>query len=794
MLDINSEIERNRKNFLLHNIVRLREMIRYLPPEKLTLFKEIPFLIHVNSPHFPGYVEISEDKIFGVWNFENSGFAKDIAEHNPAAKELLSIKCDNPAVQAIYHIGSLGTFTQSAKSDFDFWVVIEKYDFQEFGDDLLNVLHEKLALITTYSRKSFSQEVTFFVHYAHNLRENIFDNTDDETVAVPPLLLKEEFYRTFIMVAGKIPLWAVQPLCVNQAELDEWKKEALANKAFIDLGTFDSIPIEEVQRGLLWQICKAPYDPVKSVIKASITASYNANRALKNSADTKKSEPILLCDMVKKRFGESIIDDYAADPYIIAFERILQFYTEIRDQKALSQIKAAIFFRLCGFPVVTLPRKGSPKRKILDRYVRIWQLSNTRLKKLLEYQSWPESEKTLFDQTMVDRLSMLYKTSLEQKSSSEKSLLPEQTGGLYEDKKAESLTSSTKSKPDSDLKILKNKVSKITIKKKDVIPKCSTYLSLKPQRFMAIVAKYTDKNVSNQKSDNVDQKAVSSQEWLLFSAVQSDSVQVVDKSENSGTEETQNQGSLAEVIQDQESVAENGDCKNITKKTRYKLLYSEQHFMKVIGWSFYNHLYIRGTTQLEIKAPCRLYGSLERDADCDDIYLALQPWLPLSDEPFLYEPFSEKIIIVLIINKLQMADEKGFNIDRKESATDMKYELQSAEFLIRNSWGEIFFEVLALEQVENLEEKCYQTAMKILKYHGKGSNYAIFQLASKPVPKLIQRIKTIVEDIKAVNSDISTFENGSKTDESSSKTVLHSSQSKSSDIKIIQRRLYLDAI
>ncbi|MBF0233870.1 MAG: hypothetical protein HQK65_12650, partial [Desulfamplus sp.] len=57
MENIDSSIEKNRQNFILHNIVRLREMIRYLPPEKLTLFKEIPFLIHVNSPDFPGYVK-----------------------------------------------------------------------------------------------------------------------------------------------------------------------------------------------------------------------------------------------------------------------------------------------------------------------------------------------------------------------------------------------------------------------------------------------------------------------------------------------------------------------------------------------------------------------------------------------------------------------------------------------------------------------------------------------------------------------------------------------------------------
>lgn len=708
MEKIDSAIEKNRKNFILHNIVRLREMIRYLPTEKLTLFKEIPFLIHVNRADFPGYVKSAETS-FGVWNFENSGFARDISERRPAARELLMEGCHNPAVQAIYHIGSLGTFTQSTKSDFDFWVVIDKSDF---NDERLNSLHEKLALITTYSRKSFSQEVTFFVHYAHNLRENSFNNPDDdETVAVPELLLKEEFYRTFIMVAGKIPLWAVQPLDLEPHKIDAWKKMALEYGGFIDLGTLDSMPLEEVQLGLLWQICKSPYDPVKSVIKASITASYcvkeikyRADPLTKDSnssdieekenldekrEDTKirKKPPLLLCDRVKERFGESIIDDYAADPYIIAFERIIEFYTELGDPRALSQIKAAIFFRLCGFPLVSLPAKDSPKRKILERYIRRWQLGSTRLKKLLEYQQWPEAEKTLFDQTMVERLSSLYRLSLEEQSGEQ------------------SASPSPGSKREMDLKILKNRVNKITVKKRGALPTCSTYLRLKPQKELTLIEKSR-----GQKSDNMDQQEKLVQEWLLFSK------------------------------------ADNG-----LQDKRYNLLYTTGYFLKTLGWSMYNHIYIRGRTKLDIRSPLKLYKSFDKEADCDDIYLALQPWMPLSDDPFLFEPCWEKIVILITSENREEAriNMENSSPDRATNSGQPINMPQQAEFLIRDSWGEIFFEALYFGPIDPLEKRCYKTAMKIVEYHKENSHYEIFQIASTPVPKLIQQIKTIVEDTRA---------------------------------------------
>ncbi|MBF0203583.1 MAG: class I adenylate cyclase [Desulfamplus sp.] len=554
--------------------------------------------------------------------------------------------------------------------------------------------------------------------------KNIFDNPDDDdndSIAVPELLLKEEFYRTFIMVAGKIPLWAVQPSGLEPEQLSIWKKKALEYGGFIDLGTFDTMPVEEIQRGLLWQICKAPYDPVKSVIKASMTASYQ------RSEKSKTSLPVLLCDKVKQRFGQSIIDDYAADPYIIAFERILEFYTEIGDPRALSQVKAAIFFRLCGFPLVALPAKDSPKRKILDRYVRQWQLSSTRLKKLLEYQIWPESEKTLFDHTMIERLSVLYKRSLDQDSDN-------------------SYPIPVSSKKEMDLKILKNKVNKIIHKKKGVLPHCSTYLGLKPHSQMTIIAKKKDENIK-------------SFEWLLFSQVQ-------------------NSPSLS-------NLAQSGQEQKGAKDKNYSLLYSTEYFLKTVGWSMSNHLYIRGTTNLKTRSPFKLYKSMNKEADCDDIYLALQPWMPLSDEPFLSEPFWEKIVVLLFTaNDTTVSSntgdsatvssntgDSGTELTHKsieQSDTDKLHKPEHAEFLVRNSWGEIFFEVMNLEQIDNLEKRCYHTAMKILEYHEKQSHYTIFQMASKPIPKLIQRIKTIVEDTKVLK--------------------------KNSDMNNIRRRPYLDTI
>ncbi len=53
---IASAIQQNRAYFISYNIAHLRELIRYLSAEKFELFHTLPFLLHVNSPKFPGYV------------------------------------------------------------------------------------------------------------------------------------------------------------------------------------------------------------------------------------------------------------------------------------------------------------------------------------------------------------------------------------------------------------------------------------------------------------------------------------------------------------------------------------------------------------------------------------------------------------------------------------------------------------------------------------------------------------------------------------------------------------------
>ena len=139
-----------------YNVVRMREALRYLSGPKLKLFIKIPLLIHVNQRQFPGFVP-EPPRACGIYKFQESGFCKEVLDQEDIPKAVLDDGSQNPCVLGLYHIGSLGTFTQSAQSDFDYWVIIDK---KKFTPDRYASLEKKLESMgfETYHRENSHAE------------------------------------------------------------------------------------------------------------------------------------------------------------------------------------------------------------------------------------------------------------------------------------------------------------------------------------------------------------------------------------------------------------------------------------------------------------------------------------------------------------------------------------------------------------------------------------------------------------------------------------------------------------
>ncbi len=415
---LTAKLIRKKAAFSNYNVVRMREALRYLSGPKLELFIKIPFLIHINQPQFPGYVP-EPPEACGIHNFEKSGFYNSVQDVETVPGHIPKAKTDikNPCVLGFYHIGSLGTFTQSAQSDFDYWVIIDKAQFTE---QRYYNLEKKLNHIVKFSRENFDQEVTFFIMDQSDIRKDCYAGFNrPETMIAPKLFLKEEFYRTFLMIAGKIPIWTILPPNMQQGTYDRLVANLFRQPElsfflndFIDLGKVEMPSVRDIYQGIRWHICKSKEDPVKALLKATMIFSHIADE---------KAGATLLCDELKQKFASAGIDDCESDPYKIVFDRVLHYHRN-HDRDGFKLIKTAIFFRLCSYPKVRLPEPGSPKKQLLEKYIRTWNISPSEVKKLMSYPNWPEQGKQFLDTHLIQRLAGMYQQIRVQEKDVEKDL------------------------------------------------------------------------------------------------------------------------------------------------------------------------------------------------------------------------------------------------------------------------------------------------------------------------------------------------------------------------------------
>ena len=638
------EIEKNRSAFSNYNMVRMREAIRYLTKEKLEIFIKIPFLLHINSPEFPGFMD-SRVSPHGIWNFENSGFYKVAVKTKIFPKSIIETAgVNSPAILGLYHIGSLGTFTQSMGSDFDYWIIIDK---KKFSKKRYKSLEQKLNALVRYSREEYHQKVTFFVMDQKKIKHNSYAPfKDEETLTAPKIFLKEEFYRTYLMIAGKIPAWSVLPGLEDSQIKEEtgMSMDGITSQILsmyddlIDLGLIKFIPMEDILKGLLWHICKSRSDPVKAVIKATMIFSYGYSGL---------GSQVLLCELIKKGYSKAGIDDYDADPYKSLFDRILEFQ-EIQDSKGINLIKNAIFFRLCGYPDVKMPNKNTPKHRLLEKYIRSWNLNKNQVGKLLSYSTWSEPEKLLLEKTFVNQLFQMYNHVI-QKTNKIKSVV---------DRKQEK----------RNWKLLKNKTRERLRENPNKIAECSTYLRRR--------------NIINL---NIIKKSNS---WEL--TIQTKSGQ------------------------------------------RINQLYKHLNLSGILGWVFENQLYQRHGATITLNTDLRMFGAIDNPIDMDELYMAFQPLKPLSDDSYEKEASVAKIMILLLYDKNS---------------------IKAAEFLISNTWGELFLYTIDFTKKVQREEQYNLIARLILKYSDQDSKFFIYQFSHTRDPKIVYQVKKAYNDLINLEND-----------------------------------------
>jgi len=377
-LMLGKEMKKTHEAFLGYNFRRTELALDTFSPEQGELFELIPLLIHSDVELLPEDNPVRNAPT-GIYGYHPG----------PRAFQLLQkyFNVDGPAalheitheIEGLYTIGSIGTIAQSIDSDIDYWICVDE---SKIGQKQLIPLKAKLTAIEQWGLKIFDTELHFFVVPLSDVREDRFGGSDHESSgSAQGKILKEEFYRTMILVAGRVPLWcAVPPWATDKYYKHFLKISSAFHDDLIDLGNVSSIPKGEYFGASIWQLLKSLKSPYKSVMKMALLEKY-----LQTDAPSG-----LLCNQLKAEWTSGTHALRPMDPYLVLFEEVFGYYKRTGQKQAVALLQICFFLKLGIRWIQDLDASVIPTRKevVLD-YLNRWRWEPSKVQGLGSFRDWP---------------------------------------------------------------------------------------------------------------------------------------------------------------------------------------------------------------------------------------------------------------------------------------------------------------------------------------------------------------------------------------------------------------------
>lgn len=376
----------NHQTWRKYNALRVKRAFEVNADQGRLAFHVTPYLLSVNHPSLPGYVS-------------DPAFSTGIYLYNPGETEENAIRKSFPKfdfrtaegarrigkliVESIMIMGSIGSIAQTKKSDYDYWIVVDE---SKLAKNEMDGLRVKLAAIEKWAADQ-KMEIHFFIMDVNKARRNEFGATDKESSgSSQAYLLKEEFYRTAILVAGKDPMWWLFPPGITEEEYANHKRIIIAEgeiteMEIVDLGATGPIPAGELFGALLWQFNKAMVSPHKSALKMALMETY----IMAGESSTG------ICDQLKKLVQDGSSESMEkADPYLVMFEFIHEFYKSKGQMTVLHGLEKCFFIKCMDGPVANSDGDKKPiyKDTAMRRLMKQWNWDSSEFNQMNTYWQW----------------------------------------------------------------------------------------------------------------------------------------------------------------------------------------------------------------------------------------------------------------------------------------------------------------------------------------------------------------------------------------------------------------------
>lgn len=394
-------LTKNKKRFIEYNQFRKNIFWEYSSRDSEVIFYLLPWLLSINYPACPGYVEGMKKK-FRVFNI---GYDEEVRKRESRYKKMFHVYESDSLlktpekicwIEGLYTIGSVGTVAHTPSSDCDIWIC---YDRKEF--DLKSWAHfnQKVNLIKDWMDGTIKLPVYFFLCDVDDVRAGNFGNVDIESSgSTQKNVLKEEFYRTSIVIMGKIPLWWI---AYDDKSVLDYDQALLAmhdtdngHDDLIDFGNLEKIEPSEYFGAALWQLQKSLTRPLKSIIKMLL---------LKIQLDAPDEK--LICHQLRHEVLSGS-GSPGIDPIVFTMQAIFEHHQGIK-QKTRRTFLQECFFLRCDF---RSSHRNQPLRKrIINDFFRRYPMDKEVKNWLNNFSKWDLDTQIDFGNRLFQFMLKVYK-------------------------------------------------------------------------------------------------------------------------------------------------------------------------------------------------------------------------------------------------------------------------------------------------------------------------------------------------------------------------------------------------
>ncbi len=410
--DIDEGVDRKqltqlKQRFLDLNQQRYARTCAALSERQQQFLQLLPLLFHVNHPMLPGYV--SHNTPSGVYQFSPSAeqlrYAKIIARSFHFQRDLTEKNCQ---IDALFIMGSVGTIAQSDSSDLDIWVCHSLQSDAQY----LSELERKCILISNWAAQQIHLEVhCFLMNPEEFAQQRHQDLSSEASGSAQHYLLLDEFYRTGLWLAGKVPLWWFVPAS-RERDYSDFREKLLGRRFLkaqdvIDFGGLPDIPPNEYIGAGVWQLYKAIESPYKSVLKLMLLEVYASRSAGEDTAN-QAAEPLAL--ELKRAIYSAEPDADNLDPYVLVYQRIAQYLQQHQQAQRLELIRRCFYFKVNkALTRASNKRKKSWQRLLLEKLVADWSWSKEQLQLLDDRAYWKAPQVMQERSLLVNELNHSYR-------------------------------------------------------------------------------------------------------------------------------------------------------------------------------------------------------------------------------------------------------------------------------------------------------------------------------------------------------------------------------------------------